>query len=216
MRRFGVIALAVLGLLCAGRAEAVPLADVLDPGFSLEVNGLEFSDFVLGTALGVDVSEYEVVFFGSGDEAGLRLIGPAVATAGQLSFVELAYDVVATLTGGAITQATLFANLSAIGTGSVAAVDEALRRLSDLAPVGALSAVDIGDAGVPFLGESLPLAGGPAGLRVDTSITALSAPTGAALVTFVEQRFARVPEPGALLMLGSGALGLAAFGSRRA
>ena len=198
--------LAVLFLiagLASAPAGALTLAD-LDAGAIFQSAGGDFefsfdpgSIQLLGD-LPVDLSDYVVLALAD----GFQVVGPLGVADGGFGALIMSYAVTA-LTG-VLGEATLSSAGVALGSGALA-----------------FAGMDVGGVGLAnaFAGSGLDkptdtgsLAGLP-GADVTTTVQLLAlAPSQAAAIAMFDQTFANLPEPGSLLLLSLGMLGLAVLG----
>jgi hypothetical protein len=208
------VALAILSLPVM--AHELCLGAVVGSG-PFVVGDLKWSNFEVTITgdLSADLSRYEISF----SDHGFSLAGPLSAADGELGDLLLSYTV--TSLTHAFASATLFANNAASGTGAQAAVDEVITDAVNGIALGTLSTFDTG--GLPdeaVLQDSLSLGANILSLSVvqnsllDSSLVGPDL-GGSARISFIEQRFATVPEVETAALLGLGLLGLARAGSRQ-
>lgn len=206
---FRSIALAIA--LVAGiphAAHALTLAD-LDAGASFGVGSITFSDFEISVAgdLSVDLADYPVQLLGD----GFRIAGPLTMLLGDEGTLLVSY-VAETAAGVFLDGAALFSPLVAVGSGAAALVSESLLGPGGV-PVGTLLALNVDGGDPPVFSDSVGFA---AVSRLEVvKVVGLQSGT-VAIAPHVDQRFSVVPEPLTLAMVGSGLVGLALSGRRRA
>lgn len=219
-------ALALVGLTGQAQALGIPvsLSTLVVPGATLvsEDGNFTFSDFAASVtgAISHDLNDYNVQTINSADGPGLgqgfRLTGPFIVADGNVGDMVLSYKVTAT-PGVAITDAHLYFNGSFNGNnvppGLAVSVNEDL--FSNNQVIGQLSvSKSSGGFGNP---TDDVLFSGTSSITVlkDIGLTSYGGTGGSvAHISVVDQTFT-VPEPGTLLLGGSGLLGIALLGRKR-
>ncbi len=221
-RRLAYLGVALLALGLAGQARALTftLQQVIDMGGFTTPNGLEFADFdttIAGDlALAVDNDDLLLAILLD----GFQLTGPLSAADGEIGDLLLSFSVTAQSLANGINGAALLANGVAAGAGAQVAVDELIFGLPGGPVLGVLSAFDTGATpGDGVFSDAISFAP-QLSIRVVKDIVVDSVligggAGGSARISFVEQRFAVVPEPGTLSLLATGLLGIAVIGRRR-
>jgi hypothetical protein len=211
LRRSGWRAVLALGLLAAlpGEAAALTLADLAGGASFTSGNSLlrfESFEVTIGGALDTDSSgdaelgDYVVNVL----ERGFQIVGPMGVADGNAGDVLVAYDVVG-LQGLEVLAGSLVFNGAAVGTGALANVAEDFftpegELVEDLLVFatggGAVQKVDFAPLG------SFPV------LHVEKDILVASDGGVLASISFVDQEFTVVPEPGTWLLAMLGLVGL--------
>ncbi len=213
------IALVLLWGASASATSDLTLADLQEgESFLSGDETLKFDDFdivvtgILDTdPVGEDeLLDYEVVIL----EDGFRIVGPMGAADGNRGDILVSFNVWG-LTA-AIFGASSFFNGNALGTGALAAVEETLRELEGEDP----QQPPIGSLFVAATGGSEPLKYDETSfdpvmhLRVNKDIIVDSDGGIISAISFVDQRYAVVPEPRTVLLV-LGGLGMLAVSVRR-
>jgi len=204
---FGLAAALAIGI--AGGAQATTLAD-LSGGQSLTVGGLTFSDFsitVTGSALDPNLADYKVLTLSD----GFRIVGGFAAVDGEQGDMLVSYDVSVAAGSPAVNDIGLAFNGAAAGAHSAASVSE-----------------DLSANGSPIASALVSQTGGGLSQKVDTvtfapetsfsvdkDILVKASSPGIATISFIDQHFSLVPEPGTLVLLTGGLMGLVALGQKR-
>jgi hypothetical protein len=210
MKRLGAwtarIALTLaLAALAPRGATALTLAD-LAGGASFSTGGLTFSDFDVTVTgdLSMDLGDYAVQVLGD----GFRLAGPLSVVLGDSGTLLISYAVDAA--GSVIDGASVLAPGTTIGSGAQAWVGESLLGPGNT-PLGSLFAYSITGVGSQ---PSDATGFGPVD-HVEVGKTIHVGGGMFAALPLIDERFAVVPEPLTLLLVGTGLLGLVIAGRRR-
>jgi hypothetical protein len=204
---------AALGLTAAlvfafgGSAKATTLAD-LNGGQSLTVGGLTFSDFkiTVNGSLDPNLADYQVLSLSD----GFRIAGGFAAFDAEQGDMLLSYDVSAG-TSNPVNDIRLVFNGTAVGSHSGANIVETLS--SNGTPVSSANVFAIA-GGTTQLVDTQTFAP-QTSFTVDKDILVKAGSGGMATISFINQEFSVVPEPGSLVLIGSGLMGLLAFGRKR-
>lgn len=202
---FGLAAALVMGL--AGGAQGTTLAD-LNGGASITAGNLTFSDFTIIVTGSADpnLADYTVLTL----PTGFRIVGGVGAFNAEQGDVSVSYAVSASA-GSSVDEASLGFNGAAMGTHSGATVSEDLSASGS--PIASAMVFQLG-SGASQKTDSVSFAS-ETSFTVDKNIFVKADSNGLATLSFVDQTFALVPEPGSLLLMGSGLMGLLAFGRKR-
>jgi len=203
----GLTAGLALGL--AGGAQGTTLAD-LNGGASLTVGGLTFSDFTITVTGSLDpnLADYKVLSLSD----GFRIAGGFAAVDAEQGDMLVSYDVSAAAGSPAVNDIRLAFNGFAAGPHSAANVTENLSS-SDGSSIASANVFAVTGGTSQFV-DTATFAP-QTSFSVDKDILVKAGDGGLATISFINQEFSVVPEPGSLVLLGSGLAGLFAFGRRR-
>jgi len=199
----GLAAALAMGL--AGGAQATTLAD-LNGGASLTVGSLTFSNFTITVTGSADpnLADYTVLSLAS----GFRIVGGVAAFNAEQGDVSVSYTV---SDSAGVDGASLGFNGAAVGTHSGATVSEDLSSSGN--PIASALVFQLG-SGASQKTDSVSFAP-ETSFTVDKNMLVKADANGLATLSFVDQQFAVVPEPGSLILFSSGLMGLLAFGRKR-
>jgi PEP-CTERM motif-containing protein len=207
----GLAAALVMGL--AGGAQGTTLAD-LSGGQSLTVGGLTFSDFTITVngAIDSNLADYKVLTLSD----GFRITGGIGVFDGDSGDMLVSYEVSAAAGSPAVNDIRLVFNGAATGAHSGATVSEDLFGIPSGDPIASASVLQTA-AGLSQKTDSVTFAPQTSfTVEKDILVKSGSDPTGGlATISFIDQHFSVVPEPGSLVLLSSGLMGLLAFGRKR-
>jgi hypothetical protein len=203
----GCVLAAVFALAVAGSAHATTLFDLAN-GQSLTIAGLTYSGFNITVTGSLDpnLADYKVLTLSD----GFRIVGGFSAIDAEQGDMLVSYDVSAG-TGPAVNDLRLAFNGFAMGPHSAATVTEDLSSGGN--PIASASVF------APSNGPSQKVATATfapqTSFTVDKDIMLKAGDAGLATISFIDQEFSVVPEPGSLVLLGGGLAGLFAFGRKR-
>jgi len=219
---FAIAAVAAVWLLGAGTpaAKAVFLSDLLVPGATLTVGDLTFSNFSYQppdgppAPINVTVTPFTDGFGNQGIQIGggfSQLIPPEVNPLD----VRLAYTVTSTV---GLTDIHLSGNpaISPIGATGAVVVTESVTPAggATLAPIQIYAINNISGQPVTQAADQLIFANGPYTSLDITKDILLTSGTGIPSISFINQTFS-VPEPGSVILMGLGCLGMVGYGLKR-
>jgi hypothetical protein len=196
-----------LVLVLGGSAKGTTLAD-LSGGQSLTVGGLTFSDFAVTVTGSLDpnLADYTVLSLSD----GFRVVGGFAAVDAEQGDMLLSYDVSAG-DSNPVNDIRLAFNGAAAGPHSAANVTETLSSNGKSIASANVFNVSGGITKLVAINSFSP----QTSFSVDKDIMVKAGDGGLATISFIDQDFSVVPEPGSLVLLGSGLAGLLAFGRRR-
>ncbi len=221
-RSFWTVFAALLGFALAGQGRALTftLQEVIDVGGFTTTNGLTFGDFnaTIAGDLALAVTNDDLLITILAD--GFQLTGPLSTADGEIGDVLLSFGVFSVSVATGINGASLLTTGVANGNGAQAAVDELILGQPGSHVLGTLSTFDTGAiSGDGVFADAIQFAP-QLSIRVTKDIVLDSfliggGPGGSARISFIEQRFTVVPEPGTLALLGIGLTGVGICGRRR-
>jgi hypothetical protein len=220
--RFSTVLAVLLGFALAGQARALTftLQELIDGGGFTTISGLTFGDFdaTIAGDLALAVTSDDLLLTVLTD--GFALTGPLSTADGEIGDVLLSFGVFAVSVATGINGASLLALGVADGNGAQAAVDELLLGLPGSHVLGVLSTFVTGATAEDGIFADAIQFAPQLSIRVRKDIVLDSfliggGPGGSARISFIEQRFTVVPEPGTLALLGIGLTGVGIFGRRR-